>query len=179
MLITKKLNYADYILFPENGYRHEIIDGDHFMIPAPSYRHQKISREIEYQFHTYFKQSGTGEILYAPFDVLLSDFDIVQPDIVIICIEWLSIVMEKNIQGVPDMIIEILSLSTKERDIRLKKDLYEKYGVKVYWTVNPWENRIDQFILIRGFYELQGGFDSLITPSLFPDIIIDLADVFF
>ena len=178
MLKTKKLNYADYLLFPENGYRHEIINGEHYMTPAPSYRHQKISREIEYQFLTYLKKTGNGEILYAPFDILFSNFDSVQPDIVIICKERLSILTEKNIRGAPDVSIEILSLSTKKRDIRLKKDLYEKYGVKEYWIVNPWESHVEHYALSDGVYELKGRFSESITPTLFPDFTLELGEVF-
>jgi Uma2 family endonuclease len=104
-----RLTYDDFILFPDNGKRHELIDGDHIMTPAPSVRHQRIVRKIGNIFNEYLTKTGEGEIFYAPVDVFLSEWDIVEPDLVIIKKDNMSIIHEKYIKGPPDLIIEILS----------------------------------------------------------------------
>ncbi len=177
-LVKVRLTYQDYILFPENGNRHELIDGDHYMAPAPVYKHQKISREIERQFANYFFKKKEGEILNAPFDVYLSDFDVVQPDIVIIKKGNFSIIKEKYIKGAPDIIIEILSPSTKENDLVLKKHLYEKHGVKEYWIVDPDKEEVHQFELRERKYILISVYAKSIESPLFHGLIIDLTKVF-
>lgn len=85
---------------------------------------------------SYVKANGLGEIYEAPFDVLFSHHDVVQPDVLFVSRENLSIVGENNIQGAPDLIIEILSPTTAERDLDLKK-LYARHAVKEYWIVDP------------------------------------------
>ena len=179
MSLTKtKLTYQDFILFPDNGKRHELIDGDHYMTPAPSVRHQAISRNIEYFFEKYFRKTKKGSIFDAPIDVYLSDYDIVEPDLIIISIKNSSIIEEKYIKGPPDIIIEILSPSTKKNDLSLKKHLYEKHGVKEYWIVNPFINEITQYVLKDKAYVLSGTFTRSITSQLFPELEIDLHEVF-
>lgn len=132
-----KLTYSDYLLFPEDGKRHEIIGGEHYMTPSPSTRHQRISRNLEWFFQQHLRSYPAGEIFYAPFDVVLSTYDIVEPDLLFVAQENRQIITDKNIQGVPDLVVEILSPGTSQRDQELKKKLYEQYGVSEYWIVDP------------------------------------------
>ncbi|MBN1697339.1 MAG: Uma2 family endonuclease [Spirochaetales bacterium] len=179
MALTKvKLTYRDFILFPDNGKRHELIDGDHFMTPAPSIRHQIVSKNIEYLFERYFRNSDTGIILYAPVDVYLSDSDIVEPDLVIIKKENQKIIKDKYIKGHPDMVVEILSPATQKNDLELKKHLYEKFGVKEYWIVDPDNNEVQQYVLHGGKYMKRGTFTDGITTHILPDLSIELNEIF-
>ncbi|MBN1698630.1 MAG: Uma2 family endonuclease [Spirochaetales bacterium] len=179
MALTKvKLTYRDFILFPDNGKRHELIDGDHFITPAPSIRHQIVSKNIEYLFERYFRNSDTGIILDAPVDVYLSDFDIVEPDLIIIKKENQKIIRDNYIKGHPDMVVEIISPSTQKNDIELKKHLYEKYGVEEYWIVDPDNNEVQQYVLREGTYMKRGTFTDGITAHILPDLSIDLKKIF-
>src|SRR5207247_11268640 len=105
---------------------YEIVDGDLFMVPAPTPYHQKISRKVERLLEDHVLAQGLGEIFDAPCDLLVSEIDIVQPDIFYISKGRLSIIKEKNIQGAPDLVVEILSPTTEERDRGLKQKLYAR-----------------------------------------------------
>jgi len=142
-----KLRYQDYVLFPDDGKRHEIIDGDHFMSPSPSIKHQRVSRNLEWIIESFLRKEKIGEIFNAPCDVILSDCDIVVPDLVYVSKEHKSIITEANIQGVPDLIVEILSPSCRNYDRVLKKDLYEAFGVKEYWIIDLDEDAVEVYRL--------------------------------
>ena len=116
---------------PGDGLRHEIIDGEHYVTPSPVTRHQRISRNLLHLIQTYLDTHPIGEILAAPFDALLSEFDIVVPDVLYLSRERARFLTEKNLQGPPDLVIEILSPGTRSRDERLKRNLYERVGVEV------------------------------------------------
>lgn len=140
---TTKLTYADYLRFPDDGLRHEIIDGEHYVTPSPATRHQRISRNLLHVIQTYLDTHPIGELFAAPFDALLSDFDIVVPDLLYLSTERARFLTSKNLQGPPDLVIEILSPSTRSRDRKLKRDLYERVGVREYWVVDPEQDRVE------------------------------------
>src|SRR5262245_1008163 len=121
----RKLTYDDYALIPYDGLRHEIIDGRHYVSPASTPHHQHISIELSMRLYFFVEKHQLGEVLAAPLDVLLSQHDILQPDILFISNERASFVTEENIQGAPDLIIEIVSEITRVRDERLKLARYE------------------------------------------------------
>lgn len=129
--------YENYALLPEDGKRHEIIDGEHYVTPAPTVRHQRIVRQLILSLAAGAAAQRTGEVLSAPCDVLLTETDIVQPDVLFISGNRSHIVTEENVQGAPDLVVEVLSESTRKRDERLKRDLYERFGVREYWVVDP------------------------------------------
>ncbi|MBN2533667.1 MAG: Uma2 family endonuclease [Spirochaetales bacterium] len=177
--IKVKLSYKDLLLFPDNGKKNELIDGDHYMKAAPSVQHQAIVRNILYLFERYFRNTKEGIIFCSPLDVYLSDYDIVEPDLVIVCQQNSSIIEDKYIKGSPDIVVEILSPSTMEIDQSLKKHLYEKYGIKEYWIVNPFITEIKQYIIKGTAYVLSNSSGESITSSLFPELKINLDDVFY
>ncbi|MDD3050064.1 MAG: Uma2 family endonuclease [Candidatus Cloacimonetes bacterium] len=181
---NKDYTYADYLTFPDED-RVEIIDGVVYdMSPAPRPIHQEYSINLQSIIWNYLKDKRC-KIYPAPFDVRLSesekDFEIrnvVQPDISVICDT--SKIDDKGCKGAPDWIIEILSPSTASKDIKEKFKLYEKYGVKEYWIVEPSGLFVQVFVLNYGKYEFRGNFTSLdyLTPTIFEDLKIDLAEVF-
>jgi Uma2 family endonuclease len=146
---TTKLTYDDYVLFPNDGKRHEIINGRHYMNAAPSPRHQAVSRHIHAQLYQQIEQQGLGEVIYAPIDVQLSETDVVQPDLVVVLKEN-RIITTTKIKGVPELVVEILSKSTCDYDRQLKKQLYEQAGIPEYWIVDPENQSINQFKLHEG-----------------------------
>lgn len=132
-----KLTYEDYLYFPEDGKRHEVIDGDHVVSPVPLTRHQIILMNLLRLLDPFVRARGFGRVLPAPVDVLLSPTDVVQPDLVFIGRGNLDRLGEANLEGPPDMVVEIVSEGTRKRDEVTKRHLYERYGVREYWIVDP------------------------------------------
>jgi len=134
---TVKFTYEDYLLFPEDGRRHELIDGAHYVTPSPITKHQRISVNLLISVGTHLQQTKAGHVLAAPMDVILSNLDVVQPDLLFISKDRASILTEKNIQGAPDLLVEILSSSTRKTDEIIKRKLYEQHRVSEYWIIDP------------------------------------------
>jgi len=144
-----KFTYEDYCLMPEDR-RYELIGGDFFMVPSPSVIHQRVAANLEAILRQFVMASDCGEILYAPLDVVLSPQDVVQPDIMFISRERSHIVTDNNIQGAPDLVVEILSPSTAERDRTIKKKLYARHGVRELWLVNAGAQVVEVYTLEEG-----------------------------
>jgi len=125
-------------MLPE-GTLAEVIDNTLYMLPTPTGKHQRISRLLTTQLDLFVTKNKLGEIFYAPFDVFLDESaNAIQPDILFIAKQNASILNDEGIvHGVPDLIIEILSPGNKKHDLITKKNLYEKFGVKEYWIVDP------------------------------------------
>jgi Uma2 family endonuclease len=132
-----KFTYEDYLLFPEDGKRHELIDGDYFMSPAPRTKHQRISSTLHRMISGFVYERKLGHLFAAPTDVVLSDISVVQPDMLFISTARAAIITDKNIQGAPDLVVEILSESSRKTDEITKRKLYEMYGVCEYWIIDP------------------------------------------
>ena len=140
-----KLTYEDYALIPDDGRRHEILDGTHVMSPAPRTQHQRVLLELAFSLRVHVREHGLGEVFVAPFDVVLSDHDIVQPDLVFVRDDRLSIVDEVNCKGAPDLVAEVLSPSTRRRDLIEKRKTYARFGVAEYWAVDPEVDAVQVF----------------------------------
>ena len=133
-----KLTYDDLVLFPDDGKRHELIDGEHYVTPSPNLRHQRISGNLFLTIGVYLKAHPMGELFYAPFDVVLSDIDVVEPDLLYVSRERApDVLVPQHVRGVPDLVIEIASKGTRKRDETIKRGLYERKGVTEYWVVDP------------------------------------------
>lgn len=135
-----KLTYADYLKLPDDGLRHEIIDGRHYVTPTPVTRHQRISVRVSYLIQQYLEAHSIGELFTAPFDVLLSTHDIVEPDLLFLSTARAHLLTSQNLQGAPDLVVEILSPGTRRRDKGLKRNRYERLGVEEYWLIDPDQN---------------------------------------
>ncbi|MCG3117697.1 MAG: Uma2 family endonuclease [Candidatus Manganitrophus sp. SA1] len=180
MLKTKiKLTYADYVALPDEK-RYELIEGDLYMVPAPGFYHQVVSRNIEMALWDFVKSHRLGVVLDAPVDVVLTQEDVVQPDILFISNERRSIITEKYLSGAPDLIIEILSPSSMERDKLVKRNLYAEHGVSEYWIVNPVGKQIEVLLLKSHAFVLYGIFliDDRLTSPLLPGFELSLESVF-
>jgi Uma2 family endonuclease len=175
---VRKLTYADYEKIPADGFRHEIIGGEEFMTPAPNIGHQKVVGKLFRLVGDFVEARKLGQTFVAPTDVLLSKHDIVEPDIVFVSEKRTSILTENNIQGAPDLVIEVLSPSTQAEDRGPKLALYERSGVAEYWIVDPASKTVE----IREFgatrrtrvYKEGQSFES----ALLPGLTVRLADVF-
>ena len=148
---TRTYTFADYQKLPE-GTPCQLIGGELVMSPAPSLQHQRIIGKIFTLLSDYVNKKQLGEIFVSPVDVFLDDENTFQPDITFISKERASIMDEQKINGAPDFVVEILSPSTAYYDLKKKKVMYEKYGVKEYWIVDPMEKTIDVLILRGGSF---------------------------
>jgi len=150
----KIYTYQDYLNLPNDRNRYEIIKGELIMTPAPKIIHQDISRNIEIELALFVQKHKLGKVYYAPCDIVLSNENVVQPDILFIPKENMDIITEDNIQGAPDLIIEILSPSTAYYDLIDKKEIYETFGVKEYWIVDPKKQWVEIYILKGNMFSL-------------------------
>ena len=179
---STKLTYDDYVLLPDDGLRHEIIDGEHYVTASPATRHQRIAGSLYYLIRGHLEAHPAGEVFIAPFDVILSRFDVVEPDLIYLSRSRSHLLTEKNLQGAPDLAIEILSSSTRSRDERLKRDAYERTGVDEYWLVDPDEDAIVVFRRgAAGFQEparLSKSSGHPLTTPLLPGFELPLDKVF-
>lgn len=172
-----KYTYHDYCLFPEDK-RYEVIDGDAYHILTPPIQHQAISQKLVVLIFYFLRKVHVGELLFAPVDVVLTDYDIVQPDILYISNERKSILTEANVQGAPDWVIEILSPSSIERDRDLKLKLYSRHAVKEYWIVDPGQLSVDVFCLENEALQLkQTAVDGSVECRLMSALQITVKDV--
>jgi Uma2 family endonuclease len=177
-----KLTYDDFVHFPDDGKRHELIDGEHFVTPSPNRRHQKIVGELFGLLWSYLKRHPAGEICGAPFDVVFSDFDVVEPDLLFVSRERARLLTDKNVQGAPDLVVEVGSPATRRRDEKTKLQLYERFGVQEYWVVDPDLDVIKVYRLVEGRYlgamELTLAAHDLLRTPLMPGLELPLADIF-
>jgi len=174
-----KFTYTDYLQLPEDK-RYELIEGEFSMVPSPNYLHQVISKRLFRALDDYVRNLELGEVLYAPLDIILSEENVLQPDILFISKERAAIIIDKNIHGAPDLVIEILSPSTMEKDRGLKQKLYAKFGVREYWLVDPDKKIIEVMTLgERGFEstEVYQEGDLLKSPLL-KRISITVSEIF-
>jgi Uma2 family endonuclease len=177
-----RLTYNDYLLFPEDGQRHELIDGEHYVSPAPSLKHQDVLLELALALGGFLKANRLGRLFVAPADVVLSFYDVVQPDLLFVSKERLHILTKKNIQGGPDLAIEILSNSTRKLDEGVKLAAYESFGVREYWLVDPDRETATVHVLEEGRFrkiaELAAEAGDILTTPLLPGLEIRLAEIF-
>ena len=135
----RRLTYDDFLLFPEgDGLRHEIIDGVHYVTAAPNLRHQDLIGRLFMALGNFLaSHPGSGRVFLSPVDVIFTVHDIVEPDLVFVAADQLAIMTEQNIQGVPAILVEVMSKSSRRRDERIKKELFDRGGVREYWIVDP------------------------------------------
>ena len=154
--------YEDYFNLPDDGNRYEVIYGElYLMAPVPSPLHQRISRNLEFLLWTHVQAHDLGEVLDAPCDVIMgTGATPVQPDVIFISKVKLDIITKKNITGVPDLLVEILSASNPEHDREIKFNLYAQSGVAEYWIVDSEAQTVEVFALNEGAYSLLGRFGS-------------------
>lgn len=174
-----RFTYEDYVLLPEDR-RYEIVDGELLLTPAPTPYHQTVAMRVGFILHSFVEREQRGQIFIAPCDVVLSRFDVLQPDIFFISAERGSIIGEKYISEAPDLVVEVLSPSTADRDQVAKARQYAKFGVREMWITDPEAHTIEVFVNSpEGFRReaLYAGADVLRSPII-PGLEIPLDRVF-
>jgi Uma2 family endonuclease len=176
-----KLTYDDYVLFPEDGKRHELIDGKHYVTPSPNLRHQRVVGALFWVIRTQLETHPTGEVFFAPLDVILSNHDVVEPDVLYVSNERRAI-LGTWVHGMPDLVIEVASKSTRRRDERLKRRLYERMGGREYWVVDPDTEMVRVYRADAGAFarpvELSRERNDVLTTDLLPGLTLPLDRLF-
>ena len=177
-----KLTYDDFVLFPDDGKRHELIDGEHYVTPTPILRHQAIAGRLHLLIASYLKAQPIGRVFFAPLDVILSRFDVVEPDLLYVSRDRCADLLKDWVRGAPDLVVEIGSPSTRQRDETIKCTLYEREGVIEYWIVDP---EIDVVRVYRRSgdrferpMELSRAAGDVLTTALLPGLELPLSEIF-
>ena len=152
-----KLTYADYLETSDDE-RYELLNGELIEYPSPKEIHQSVLGDLYLIVAKFIRERSLGKVYFSPFDVVLSDTNVVQPDILFISNERADIITPDNVQGAPDMVVEILSPATVERDRTVKLDLYAQHGVKEYWMVDSVAKTVMVLVQGESGFEVSGIF---------------------
>lgn len=166
------MTYEEFMALPVEKYKHyELVEGELFVNPAPNYRHQNVIGNIYHAFRIYLAQHRIGETMMAPADVVLSRDNVVQPDVMVFLGEHIAV--WKQAQRAPDIAVEVLSEGSHRHDRVTKRRLYQQYGVKEYWIIDPDARTVT---VIRDGAET--AVTDAITTPLLPGFAMPLRDVF-
>jgi Uma2 family endonuclease len=174
-----KFTYHDYLQLPDDK-RYELVEGELCLVPSPNLNHQRISRQLEMALWLYVSRQHLGEVFDAPCDVVLSEINVVQPDLLFVSARRRSILTEANVQGAPDLVVEILSPTTGQRDLGIKRNLYAKYGVSEYWIVDPEAQTVEVLLWTETGYRTEAVIqkDGTLNSPLFPSLNLAVTDLF-
>lgn len=179
IVIKPAFAYEHLAQLPDDGKRYEILEGELTVSPSPMRKHQRVIWNLAIFLHQ-AEVAGYGKGYVAPFDVVFSPHNVTQPDVLFIRQDRLGIVTERNVQGAPDLIVEVLSASTRDRDLGVKLRLYARYQVSSYWVVDPEAQTVQPYRLATEGYveEPVLGVGQFLSCPLFPGITIDVATLF-
>ena len=172
------LTYSDYAALPDDGRRYELHHGELSVTPAPGTRHQRAIVFLITLLNEHVRSRGLGEVFVAPTDCILSDVTVVQPDVLYIAADRLTIISERGIEGAPTLVVEVLSPSTAQLDRGRNMKLYAEHGVLYYWIVDPESRSIEAYALAGAEYARAGRVTS--EPAALPpfsDLTVDPASI--
>ena len=173
------LTYEDYLLTPEDQ-RYELIEGDLEMTPSPRTRHQETIQNINELLLSHIKTKNLGRVYLGPTDVILSNINVLVPDILFVARDREGIVEDRGIVGPPDLVVEVISPSSGEKDRVIKRRVYYKYGVREYWIVDPFAKTAEVCVVGKSAFDTHKIFtpgEKLKSPLL-PDFSPDTSDFF-
>ena len=180
--VKVRFTYEDHLLAPDDGKRREIIDGEEYVAAAPTTRHQRIVTRLTLRLGNHVERTGAGEIFVAPTDVVFSETDVPQPDLLFVSDGRLSIVEKRGVFGAPDLVVEVLSEGNRRHDEVRKRKLYERYGVQEYWIVDPELDAVKVYRMTASGYrrtsEASAEAGDVLTTPLLPGLEIPLAPLF-
>jgi Uma2 family endonuclease len=158
--LTMKMTYDEYCLLPEDRNQYELIDGELIVTPSPTRRHQEIVGRLYSRLLVYVESQSLGEVYVAPLDTIFNKYTVLQPDILFVSRERLGEVAKERIEGAPDLVVEVLSPSTVDRDRRRKLAVYSQFGVREYWIVDPESRTMELYQRIGEGLQLTRQFSS-------------------
>jgi Uma2 family endonuclease len=172
--------YDDYRQLPEDGRRYELMEGELFVSPPPSTRHQTVLVHLLNALVEGLDKPGLARIFCAPMDLVLAPTSVVQPDLIVVGAARATIIGAQALEGVPDVVVEILSPSSLDRDQYIKRKLYERFAIPEYWVVDPEHGMMVAHRLDEGTYGIRAQYDRASTLEMpeFPTLRVPLLDVF-
>ncbi len=175
---TRRWTYEEYCRLDDDQ-RYEIIDGKLLMTPAPDTWHQSWTFEIAVTLREHVNRHNLGRVFVAPVDVILDPENTVQPDVVFVSAANAGIIQRRGIFGVPELLVELVSVSSVRRDRYDKKALYARFGVKEYWIGDPANKTLEILSLQSGSYELHGCSEGRgnLSSLLLPGLEIDISEI--
>jgi Uma2 family endonuclease len=179
-LQRRRVSYDDLGQIPEDGRRYELYDGEVFVVPSPILLHQVVAMRLWRVLDDYASQKG-GLAVASPTDVVFSQYDVVQPDIVFLTSESMRTVsLMDRVRQAPDLAVEVLSSSTASNDRGRKMRMFQRYGVPEYWIVDPTAGTIEIYRLAESAYELMGTFAGTETmrSAVLQDLTLVPSNVF-
>jgi Uma2 family endonuclease len=176
--VPRPLTYDDLLQTPDDGNRYEIIGGELIVSPTPVPLHQEIIVRLVLWIGSFVRDRDLGIVYAAPIDVKLTEHNYVEPDIVFVARERLSIVGPKFISGAPDLLVEVYSPSSRQRDLVQKAALYAASGVREYWQVDPESRALTINVLRDGLYLPTRHVEGTARSEVLGDLTIDVAALF-
>jgi Uma2 family endonuclease len=174
------LTYEDYVLLPNDRNRYEILEGELSVTPAPGTQHQRVSANLFKLLSRHIDERNLGKLFYAPIDLILDPTTILQPDLLFVFTARQHIITERAVEGVPDLVAEILSPTTSRTDRVTKAQIYARHSVPAYWIVDPDRENIEIYLLEGDVFQLtvtfQGATRAIAPP--FKELEIAAKDVF-
>lgn len=175
-----RLTYADLERTPEDGRRYELYDGEVFVVPSPLPKHQVVQQHITEMLCRYAREQG-GFAVSSPIDIVFSEFDVLQPDVVYFSPDRARLVdLNRVIRDAPDLCVEVLSPSTAATDRGKKMQVFARFGVREYWIVDPAAESIELYELGADGYGLRlaGSGSEAISPSTLPGLTFPAGSLF-
>jgi Uma2 family endonuclease len=172
--------YEEYRSLPDDGKRYELMDGDLFVSPAPTPLHQTVSRRLQFALMQALEVPGLAQIFDAPIDLLLAPTTVVQPDLVVVGAARASIITQRALEGIPDVVVEILSPGSLDRDQHIKRKLYERFVIPEYWVVDPDGGSLVVHRYHEGSYGIRAHYDraSMLESPEFPTLRVPMLEIF-
>jgi Uma2 family endonuclease len=178
-IVRPRVSYADLEQAPEDGHRYELYDGEVFVVPTPLPRHQVVRQQIAKALRQHVSGHG-GFLVVSPIDIVFSDYDVLQPDIVLFTAARNLVDLDRVIRDAPDLCVEILSPSTEATDRGRKMQMFARYAVPEYWIVDPSARTIEVYVFVGGAYAViqhAASGDDVVSRVL-PDLVLRAGDVF-
>src|SRR5712692_6954734 len=180
-IVAPKLTYAHLQAMPNDGKRYELLDGEVYMTPSPTTQHQRLVGRLYLLLHEFGQRTGSGEVLFAPLDVVFDDRNVVQPDLLFVRSERRTTITPAFVAGPPDLVIEVLSPSNAAYDREKKLPVYARAGVPEIWYIDPPTETLEILSLSsdRRYTRVAlGQKEGKIASAAFPDLAVDLRSLF-
>ncbi len=177
--VAGKMTATEYFLLPDDGKRYELIEGDLCQVTGPNRKHQDISAVLNDILRAEARKIA-ARVYYAPLDVYLSEYTVLQPDLLVVTKERSERLSDRGVEGAPDLVVEIMSPSTSERDKTLKSRLYAQAGVREYWLVSPEAGTIEVLVLGEEGYSVhvRAGRDETVSSTVLPELSFPASAIF-
>ncbi len=173
---TLPMTYHEYALLPQDRNRYEVLEGELYMTPSPSVAHQNVVTELGSMLRQHVSAYGLGKVFVAPLDVVLTETNVLQPDILFLRTGRVPPRGAKNVTVAPDLVVEVVSPASVEQDREIKMQVYARHGVPHYWIVDPDARTLEMYALSEAAYgpPIRFSGDATATTSLFHGLAIPL-----